>query len=116
MKWSALSRVLAVLALGSSAASCALSTNGKNHDMLIQVWKTAGWPPAEMPAPEGFKLTPRDAYRVVAESRKLSLKHKWICFRDSHSYYIADTFGQSVRARTATERGIRVNGISGAIQ
>ena len=116
MKWDFLARIMASLALASSVSSCALSTNGKSQNMLIEVWKTAGWPPAEMAAPEGFRVTPREAYRVVAESHRLSLKHKWVCFRDRNYYYIADAFGEDGRAKTAAKQGVRVNGMSGAIE
>ncbi len=116
MKWQAIARILASLTLSLGATSCAVSTNGKPQAMLIEVWKSASWPPAQMPAPEGFKVTPREAYRAVADSQKLSVKHKWSCYRDGSHYYIADTFGELAPTRTAALHGIKVNGVSGAIE
>jgi len=65
------------------------------RNMLIEVWTKQGWPPTDSPTPTGFKVTPEGAYRIVAKSKKLSLKHRWmICFRDDSRYYIADVFGK----------------------
>ena len=83
--------------------------------MLIEVWTKEGWPPANAPVPSGIKETPAEAYRIVAKSKKLSLKHKWICFRDEKQYYIADAFGKPDAAKTALKYGVKVNGSTGAI-
>ena len=84
--------------------------------MLIEVWTKKGWPPTDSPTPNGFKVTPEQAYRIVAKSKKLSLKHRWICFRDDTRYYIADVFGKSGTAKTAAKYGVKVNASSGAIE
>jgi len=54
--------------------------------MLIEVWTKQGWPPTNAPTPTGFKVSPQEAYRIVAKSKKLSLKHRWMCFRDDRHY------------------------------
>ena len=84
--------------------------------MLTEMWTKPGWPPADAIAPKGFNVTPEEAYRIVAKSKKLSLKHRWFCFRDAKHYYIADAFGKSVTAKTALRYGVKVNGSTGAIE
>lgn len=81
--------------------------------MLIEVWTQPGWPPEDLSAPASFKLTPAQAYIAVAQSKRLSLKHQWFCFRDAQGYYIADGFGRRASARAALQHGIRVDGRTG---
>jgi hypothetical protein len=69
-----------------------------------------------MLAPASFVINPRDAYIRVASSRRLSLKHRWFCFRDEVFYYVADSFGREISARTARRHGIRVHGITGELE
>jgi len=87
-----------------------------NTTNLVEVWTKEGGPPPEMQAPMGFKLSPNQAYEIVARSKKLSLKHNWICYRDQRYYYVADAFGQSSSAKTALKLGVKVNGTTGAIE
>ncbi len=96
--------------------SCAVSSDSMNNAKLIEVWTKDGWPPSEMQATEGFKISPNDAYQIIARSKKLSLKHDWICYRDQRYYYIADAFGQSSSAKTALKLGVKVNGSTGEIE
>ena len=84
--------------------------------MMIEVWTKEGWTPADTPVPSGFKVPPEEAYRIVAKSKRLSLKHGWICFGDDKYYYIADAFGKANAARTALKYGVRVNGSTGAME
>ena len=84
--------------------------------MIIEVWTKEGWPPADTPVPSGFNLTPQEAYRIVAKSKTLSLKHEWICFRDDKDYYIAEAFGKFNAARAALKFGVKVNGSTGAME
>jgi hypothetical protein len=84
--------------------------------MLIKVWTSQGWPSGEASVPAGFEVTPEEAFVIVAKSKNLSMKHRWICFRDDRYYYIADAFGRSDTARTALDYGVKVNGINGAIE
>jgi len=83
--------------------------------MLIEVWTKSGWPPANATVPRGLKVTPEEAYRIFARRERLSLKHRWICFRDDKHYYIPDGFGKSIAARTAYKYGVKVNGSTGAL-
>lgn len=106
--------LLTVFAM-SGCQSVANSSDGKPA-MLTEVWTKQGWPPPETPTPAGFKVSPSEAFKVVAESKKLSLKHRWICFRDDKHYYIADTFGKAADAKTAAKHGIKVSGVTGAIE
>jgi len=98
------------------AAMC-VSCNNKGSQMnLTEVWVKDGWPPVEMAAPSGFQITPRSAFKIVAESKKLSPKHKWICYRDEVFYYVADAFIQPSKEKTAIQYGIRINGQTGAVE
>jgi hypothetical protein len=113
--WNMAVRLMAALVVLGSC-SCAHSKDGDSRNMLIEVWTKQGWPPTNAPAPAGFKVTPEEAYQIVARSKKLSLKHRWICFRDDTHYYIADAFGKSDTAKTALKYGVKVNGDSGAVE
>ncbi len=110
-------RVLPVI-VGLAVVGCHLPGHSKDDNVkvgLIEVWTTEGWPPANTPIPSGFKVTPEEAYRIVAKSKRLSLKHKWICFRDDTNHYLADAFGKSKSARTALKCGVKVNGGTGTM-
>ncbi|HHY85886.1 MAG TPA: hypothetical protein GYA07_10215 [Verrucomicrobia bacterium] len=104
---------LAVFAI--SGCQSGANSSGKPA-MLTEVWTKQGWPPPETPTPAGFKVSPNEAFKAVAESKRLSLKHRWICFRDDKHYYIADTFGKAADAKTAAKHGVKVNGVTGAIE
>jgi hypothetical protein len=83
---------------------------------LTEVWVKDGYPPADMPAPPGFEVTPWGAYHAVIKSKRLSLKHQWAWYRDDSSYYIFDTFGRSSSAKNAIRYGVKVNGLTGALE
>ena len=83
---------------------------------MVEIWNQPGWPPESMPAPAGFTVTPAEAYVAVADSKRLSLKHAWFCFRDESDYYIAEAFGRTANAANARRHGIRVNGQSAALR
>ena len=84
-------------------------------DDLIEVWAGEGYPPVELPAPLGFQVTPWGAYSAAIKSRRLSLKHRWACYRDGSSYYIFDTFCRDITAKNALQYGVKVNGVSGLL-
>lgn len=93
--------------------SCSENSNAMN---LIEIWTKTEWPPEKLNAPKGFKINPYEAFLIIAENKKLSLKHRWICYRDDKYYYIADTFSHPPNADTALKYGIRVNGQTGEVQ
>jgi hypothetical protein len=113
-----LPRVFALFLTVFAISGCqsAADTSDAKPTMLTEVWTKQGWPPPETPTPNGFKVSPSEAFKVVAESKKLSLKHRWICFRDDKHYYIADVFGKSADAKTAAKYGVKVNGATGVIE
>ena len=84
-------------------------------DDLVKVWAEQGYPPVELPAPAGFQVTPRDAYIAASRSKRLSLKHRWACYRDDSSYYVFDTFCRSATAKNALQYGVKVDGVSGSL-
>lgn len=78
------------------------------------VWTQPTLPPADLPPPSGFKITPAQAVSAARESGALSLKHVWHIYADSDYYYVHDTFlGDS--PRRAFTQGIRVDGRTGEI-
>jgi hypothetical protein len=78
------------------------------------VWTQAKWPPASQSAPEGFKVTPRQAFAIVGKSHARSLKHVWHLYADSRYYYVHDTFlGDS--PRRVFKQGVRIDGRTGEI-
>jgi hypothetical protein len=110
---------LAFLVLGTvftACVSCVPLSTGDEKSMLTEVWTKDGWPPADMPPPAGFQITPRGAFEIVAKGKKLSLKHKWVCYRNETHYFIADVFAQSIDAKNALKYGARVNGVTGALE
>lgn len=99
---------LILLSLGLFLCGCASTRE------VRPVWTQPTAPPARMPAPAGFAVTPAQAHSVVWKSRVLSLKHVWHIYADSRFYYVHDTFlGDS--PRRALKQGVRVDGQSGAI-
>ena len=71
-------------------------------------------PPADLPPPSGFTVTPAQAVSAARESGSLSLKHVWHVYADSGYYYVHDTFlGDS--PRRAFVQGVRVDGKTGEI-
>jgi len=78
------------------------------------VWMQSGAPPADLPAPAGFAVSPSQAYSTVWDSRRLSLKHVWHIYADSRYYYVHDIFlGDS--PGWALALGVRVDGQTGKI-
>ena len=103
------------LAVLPVCVSCVTDQGRAPGTMLTEVWTQPGWPPENLAAPAQFKLTPREAYALVAQAKRLPLKHQWFCFRDEQRYYIADAFGRSIQAKTALKHGIRVDGQTGML-
>ena len=81
---------------------------------LVQVWGV-GESPEDAPTPPGFKVTPAGAYRAVADSHRLSLKHNWACYHDDRNYYVFDSFITKATPENALRHGVRVNGETGAM-
>lgn len=90
--------------------------NDKALGGIVQVWIKKGWPPEKHQTPQGFHVSPFQAFTAVAKSKKLSLKHHWVCYRDDKFYYIADTFGKTIDASNVVKQGIRINGQTGKIE
>lgn len=87
-------------------------------EALKEVWNNSKkWPPEEMGPPPGFNISPANAFKIVAESKKLSMKHHWICFHDTSFYYIADTFGTlSLNYGALKKNAVKINGQTGKIE
>ncbi|MGH9880620.1 MAG: hypothetical protein ACRD6N_04225 [Pyrinomonadaceae bacterium] len=78
------------------------------------VWTQQTSPPANLPPPSGFTVTPAQAFSLARESGALSLKHVWYIYADSGYYYVHDTFlGDS--PRRAFVQGVRIHGRTGEI-
>src|SRR5688500_12078002 len=81
----------------------------QSKPQLVRVWGPRE-SPEDSPAPPGFKVTPSGAYRAVADSHRLSLKHHWASYRDDHHYYVFDTFITKATPKDALRHGVRING------
>ena len=78
------------------------------------VWIQPGAPPADLPSPAGFTVSPLQAYTAVWDSRSQSIKHVWHIYADSQYYYVYDIFlGDS--PRKVFLLGVRVDGQTGEI-
>lgn len=97
-------------------ASCVQKGDIKIRRDMVEVWTENGWPPRDMDTPNSFTVSPWEAYKIAAGSKRISLKHKWICYRDNQYYFIADSFGKKNSAETAVKYGLQINGISGRIE
>jgi hypothetical protein len=79
------------------------------------VWAQPAPPPANMPAPVGFTVTPTEAFSIALHSGIISPMHFYHIYADSGHYYVLDIFhGDS--GRRAYGQGVRINGQTGAIE
>jgi hypothetical protein len=78
------------------------------------VWTQPTLPPADLPPPSGFTVTPAQAISAARQSGALSLKHVWHIYSDSGYYYVHDTFLGDGPRRAFTQ-GVRVDGKTGEI-
>lgn len=98
------------------SASCVQKGDVKINGDMVEVWTGNGWPAKNMDTPESFTVSPWEAYQIAAKSKRISLKHKWICYRDNQYYFISDSFGKKNSAETVLKYGLKINGISGRIE
>lgn len=108
--------ILLITATISIFASCMQKGDVKIHGDMVEVWTEDSWPAKDINTPASFLVSPWQAYQIAAESKRISLKHKWICYRDNQYYYIADSFGKKKSAETARKYGLQINGVSGRIE
>lgn len=83
---------------------------------ILEVWTQDDWPPEGHPTAPGFKVSPYNAFRNVAKSKRLSFKHKWGCFRDDKFYYVADTFAKTINASNVKQYAVKIDGTTGEIK
>jgi hypothetical protein len=81
---------------------------------FLAVWTQQTAPPTDLPAPDGFAVTPSQAYSVVRDAHALSLKHVWHIYADSQYYYVHDIF-LSDSPRRAFTQGVLIDGQTGEI-
>jgi hypothetical protein len=108
--------LILIIVIVTVFTACIKNGDAKINDDLIEVWTGSDWPPKDMDAPESFSVSPWEAFQIAAKSKRISLKHKWICYRDDQSYYIADSYGKRVNAITAFKYGLKINGITGEVE
>ena len=77
------------------------------------VWKGgSGSPPALLPTPPGFSVTPAQAEAAARASRRLPVKVVYHVYADSQFYYVCDGFFGSSR-RAAVKQGLQIDGRTG---
>jgi hypothetical protein len=101
--------LLSISVLCLALLGCATSS----HDIRA-VWTQPTLPPANLPPPSGFTVTPAQAASAVRKSGALSLKHVWHVYADSGYYYVQDTFLGDGPHR-AFAQGVRIDGRTGEI-
>jgi hypothetical protein len=108
-RWTRMRTLLTTLALSFMMLGCATAPK---H--VHAVWTQPTPPPADLPVPPGFTITPTQAVAAARDSRLISLKHISHIYADSRYYYVHDTFlGDS--PRRAYVQGVRVDGQTGEI-
>ena len=78
------------------------------------VWMQHTSPPADLPPPSRFTITPAQAFAVARESGEITLKNVWYLYADSDYYYVHDTFLGDDPCR-AFAQGVRIDGRTGEI-
>jgi hypothetical protein len=102
--------LLSILTLCLLLFGCATTPEG-----VRSVWAKPAPPPANMPAPTGFTVTPTEAFSIALHSGIISQMHFYHIYAGSGYYYVLDTFyGDS--ARRAYTQGVCINGQTGAIE
>jgi hypothetical protein len=101
--------LLSISILCLALAGCAIASRD-----VRTVWIQPTLPPADLPPPSGFTVTPAQAISAARGSGALSLKHVWHVYADSRYYYVHDTFfGDGLRRALA--QGVRIDGKTGEI-
>ena len=93
----------------------AITLVGCQADKVRVIWIAPEPPTQAVATPSGFAVSPAQAYKTAATSRRLSLKHIWHIYADDRNYYIIDSFlGSS--AREALRNGVVIDGQTGKMK
>ncbi len=106
-------RAVSALVVLSTLAGCVISPLASLTDRTRQIWDEYGPPPATLAAPSGFKITPAEAYTIVAggQPQKFGL----YIYADRTHYYLAPHVPLQIpTSGYARMYGILVDGTSGA--
>ena len=103
--------LLLVLLLGTGCISYISSC----FDDIDPVWVEKTPPTENIEPPNGFKITPAEAYKIVLHTKPwmLSPKHVWHIYADSNYYYVHDAFWGS--NSSSASLGVKIDGQTGEI-
>ena len=97
------------------AIGLAMALAGCMPDNVRLLWDKPG-PPDTLKTPEGFQVSPQQAYNKVLDAPwKLSKKHIWHIYADETNYYILDSFLGS-DPKKAIKTGVIVDGQTGEMK
>jgi hypothetical protein len=105
-------RSVAALVALSMLTGCVISPLASLTDRTRQIWGEYGPPPATLAAPKGFKVTPAEAYMIVAgkERQKFGL----YIYADRTHYYLAPHVPLQIpTSGYARMYGVQVDGTTG---
>jgi hypothetical protein len=106
-------RTAAAIVALATLAGCVVSPFASLMDGTRQIWDEYGPPPESLPAPSGFKITPSEAYRIVAgrDRQKFGL----YIYADRTHYYLAPHVPLQIpTSGYARMYGVQVDGKTGA--
>jgi len=96
-------------AMLSLAACCGCQTPRLQSSDVHPVWTQSAPPPATLPAPNGFAITPLEAYQEVALHGQV-----WHVYADESNYYLLHVTSDS-NGILALKKGTRLSGDTGLI-
>jgi hypothetical protein len=111
--WVAMLRTVVALIGVSLLSGCVVSPFSSLTDRTRQIWDEYGPPPSTLAAPKGFKVTPAEAYMIVAggERQKFGL----YIYADRTHYYLAPHVPLQIpTSGYARMYGVQVDGTTGA--
>lgn len=104
--------MIRIIILTFILCTCSSCTQQNKQPVVNNIWVEDAQVPKDLTTPEGFSISPHEAYQVVLNARRLSLKHYWHIYADDSNYYIQDAFLGS----RPVKGGVIVDGRTGVIK
>ena len=105
-------RAISILASIATLSGCVTKPFSSLTDRTRQVWDGVGSPPATLAAPNGFRITPAEAYQIITggKPQKFSL----YIYADRTHYYFAPHAPLKIpTSGYARSYGVTVDGMTG---
>lgn len=105
-------RAIFVATVSMPLASCVSGPVSSLFDRTHKVWDEIGRPPEDLPTPNGFTVTPAQAYAIVVGDRLQ--KFHWSIYADRTGYFLARENPLLVMTSTyARKYGTQLDGTTG---